>query len=226
MIVEKATIVIPQHQAKAFAEIIPKHCLLLLILNISIFSCQSKDLNQHNKQSCELDADCVASWWVGSQQCGSIDRCLQSECQPPLALTGQSPAGVTIEALHCQITRQAWDKRIEWARGEFALTRGLMCRPSMHRDWVMILDFAQSQSQSITSHLMQFPLLLLALSSDNILLGFGILDQSNQSWQSPDATKRIIEYPLIFFLQDFSFNSSDDINTLVGNCTIDHEISY
>jgi uncharacterized membrane protein (UPF0127 family) len=181
--------VIHPHQMKVFVGI---------ILNVFfVYACQNSK-TEIQIQSCELDADCVGHWWVGADYCGSIDRCIENQCVAPISLTAQ---GVS-QRLHCVINDRTWDKQIEWARGEFALTRGLMCRDQIDAHWVMILSFSESRSHIITSHLMRFPLILLAFSEDMRFLDYGVLSGSEQEWKSPDGTKMIVEYDLQLFWRE------------------------
>jgi uncharacterized membrane protein (UPF0127 family) len=177
---------------------------------LGIVSCaQQKDnLNIDEikiKQACEIDAECVGDWWVGSTSCGNIERCIDRQCQLPLAMSGeisdlkQEGLYTTLSCTYIsdQSEKIILERKIEWARGEFALTRGLMCRESMLDDWAMGLVFTSAGSYEITMHLMQFPIVLIALAEngevlDVVRLGLD-MEREKNLYVTPEGTQIVIE---------------------------------
>lgn len=155
------------------------------------------------KRACEIDADCVGNWWVGSNTCGSSDRCIDQICQMPLAMSGDlagSEKDQLFARMSCVFTMEdsrgemLFERYVEWARGEFALNRGLMCRDDMLDDWAMALVFPLAGAQKITMHLMQFSIVLIALGMDGELLDLAWLEtQDFRDYVTPKGTLMVIE---------------------------------
>ncbi len=157
------------------------------------------------KQTCEIDAECVGDWWVGSSTCGNIERCIDHQCQTPLSMSGEISnlkqenlyATLSCSLISHQNEKIILERKVEWARGEFALTRGLMCRKDLLDDWAMGLFFINVGAHEMTMHLMQFPIVLIALDANGKVLD--VLRLSDQIgieknlYVTPKDTQIVIE---------------------------------
>ena len=178
-------------------------CFLGIIACSDPFKFSDIEKNSEKNSACEIDADCVGNWWVGRNSCGSSDRCIDQSCQIPLAMSGHlanKEYHQLFDRMSCvfamddSMEEMIVERYVEWARGEFALNRGLMCRDDMLDDWAMALVFPLADAQNITMHLMQFPIVLIVLGEDGKVLDLVRLEtQEAQDYVSPEGTLIVVE---------------------------------
>ncbi|MEE2787172.1 MAG: DUF192 domain-containing protein [Myxococcota bacterium] len=98
------------------------------------------------RPACGADLDCVGQWRPSEPGCGSVQRCLAGHCQDPPAVTGVSHPTTGRLAFETSGGDRVFSA--EMASDRFAITRGLMCRPSMKNNWGMLFEMERTRVQS------------------------------------------------------------------------------
>lgn len=96
--------------------------------------------------TCQRDPDCTDGWDPRMPSCGPLERCFEGRCLEPPAISGVANAETG------QITFETADGErryaIELVDDTFEITRGLMCRRAMQRDWGMLFLMDRTKVQS------------------------------------------------------------------------------
>jgi len=127
--------------------------------------------------TCATDRDCTDGWHPQMPSCGPLERCFASQCMQPPAMTGQANAETGQIAFETADGERRYG--VEVVDDRFEITRGLMCRRAMQRDWGMLFLMEQTQVQSFWMLNTLIPLDMVFIDEQWTVVGV-----------APDATPR------------------------------------
>ena len=141
---------------------------------------------------CRSDADCTRPWNPGMDGCGSLKRCFEGACLEPPAITGEANPGTGRIVLEAAVGEKAW--QVEVVRAPFETQRGLMCRPSMQRDWGMLFLLESTRIQAFWMKNTLIPLDMVFIREDWTVAGV-VADVPPQTLESR-AVRELSRYVL------------------------------
>lgn len=119
--------------------------------------------------TCARDADCTGDWHPQMPGCGPIERCFGGACITPPAVSGEAnpeTARLVIETPGGERTYQ-----VEVVDDRFEISRGLMCRQSMKRDWGMLFLMESARVQRFWMFNTLIPLDMVFISESWSVVG-------------------------------------------------------
>ncbi len=119
--------------------------------------------------ACQSDVDCVDGWSPQMPSCGPLERCFAERCITPPAMTGEA----NDETGQLAFETAAGERRyaVEIVDARFEITRGLMCRRAMQRDWGMLFLMEQTRVQSFWMMNTLMPLDMVFIDEDWTVVG-------------------------------------------------------